>query len=354
MDKRVFSLAIVTIISAFILVMVIVYATNAKRINELVGGAKGGNAATMDTSGDAADDALASAGDGVTIYGEQIGDNLSGFLTDEEFFDETEQISSLVVIRRTSSGGTDSVSDYVKEPGTTTGGDGNGGSAAGGDGTGGNAAGGDGTGGNAAGSDGIDGSAIGSDGTGGTAGEGGISGTTGAGGVSGITGQGGISGTTGAGGISGTGVGTMAGAGDAEAASEGARADGSDAGGNVVGTGGADVGIDGTAAGTGAGNPNASGEASTQMQGTGMAVVGQLINPNPDGTAVTDTLPEGVANAGAQEGVANAGAQDNTSATQGTSPDSSGYLTTVPGAPPGGFGEYIPADQTINGTPVGD
>ncbi len=326
MDKRVFSLAIVTIISAFILVMVIVYATNAKRINELIGGAKGGNAATTETSGDAADDALASAGDGATIYGEQIGDNLSGFLTDEEFFDETEQISSLVVIRRTSSSGTDSVSDYVKEPGTTTGGDGIGGSAAGGDGTGGNAAGGD----------GIDGSAIGSDGTGGTAGEGGISGTTGAGG------------------ISGTGVGTMAGAGDAEAASEGARADGSDAGGNVVGTGGADVGIDGTAAGTGAGNPNASGEASTQMQGTGMAVVGQLINPNPDGTAVTDTLPEGVANAGAQEGVANAGAQDNTSATQGTSPDSSGYLTTVPGAPPGGFGEYIPADQTINGTPVGD
>ncbi len=85
-----------------------------------------------------------------------------------------------------------------------------------------------------------------------------------------------------------------------------------------------------------------------------MAIVGQLINPNPEGTTVTDSAPEGVANAGAQNGAANAGSQGNSTTVQGTSPDSSGYLTTVPDAPPGGFGEYIPVDQTIGGTPVGN
>ena len=49
-----------------------------------------------------------------------------------------------------------------------------------------------------------------------------------------------------------------------------------------------------------------------------MAVVGELTNPSLEGAA-----------------------------------DSSGYLTSLPDAPAGGYGQYIPADQTITGTPVG-
>ena len=52
--------------------------------------------------------------------------------------------------------------------------------------------------------------------------------------------------------------------------------------------------------------------------GTGMAVVGELTNPSLEGAA-----------------------------------DSSGYLTSLPAPPDGGYGQYIPADQTITGTPVG-
>jgi hypothetical protein len=368
MDKRVFRLAILTIISAFILVMLIVYATNAKRINELIDDARGEKAATSVTSGEEAPDSQASAGDGATTYGEQIGDNLSGFLADDEFFDETEQVSSLVVIRRNASGGTDSVSDYVKEPGSAAGSDGNGAGAGSGDGISGTGVGSaatpEGAGGTAVGSVGADGTTVGVDGATGT-----------------MVGTDGVNGT--AVGSDGA-TGTMVGTGGAEAASEGAGADGTQAGGTAVGsvgaggtavgTGGSAVGSGGTAVGTGgdaggtsvgtAGavggtgistdNPDASGDASSQMRGTGMAIVGQLINPNPEGTTVTDSAPEGVANAGAQNGAANAGSQGNSTTVQGTSPDSSGYLTTVPDAPPGGFGEYIPVDQTIGGTPVGN
>ena len=92
MDKRVFRMAILTIISAFILVLVIVYATNTQKINQLFGWGSKEEAA----------DTAASYYSGEEIYGQQIGSNLDGFLSDEDFFDETEKIPSVVVIKKSS------------------------------------------------------------------------------------------------------------------------------------------------------------------------------------------------------------------------------------------------------------
>ncbi len=189
MNRRVFSLAVLTMISAFILIMVIVYATNADKINRLLGREKEKQEAVTVTE-DVSEEEAATE----TVYGDQIGDNLSGFLLDEDFFDETEKIPSVVVIRQAS--------------------------------------------------------------------------------------------------------------GEAEQTDE--------ATGELIG----DDGIKGD------GDVQ---EPSDRPSGTGMAVVGELTNPNPD-------LP--------------AGFQDDATG-------ASGYLTTVPQAPAGGFGQYIPADQTISGTPVG-
>ncbi len=181
-------MAILTILSAFILVLIIVYATNVKKINKLLGIDQQAQTVTEETT----EEEAASA----PVYGEQIGDNLNGFLLDEDFFDETEKIPSVVVVRKASSSG---------KSGDTEGSSGD--------------------------------ALIGDDG---------------------ITGD--------------------------DAAS------------------------------------------SDTTNGTGMAVVGELINPNPQ-------LP--------------AGYQDDATG-------ASGYLTTVPETPAGGFGTYIPADQTVTGTPVGN
>jgi hypothetical protein len=93
MDSRVFRMAILTIISAFILVLVIVYATNTDKINSLFGVKEkpqpvASEAATEEVSEEP------------VIYGDQIGDSLSGFLLDDDFFDETEKIPSVVVIKK--------------------------------------------------------------------------------------------------------------------------------------------------------------------------------------------------------------------------------------------------------------
>ncbi len=187
MNRRVFGLAVLTMISAFILIMVIVYATNADKINRLFGWGQ----EKTETVTEAVSEEEAST---ETVYGDQIGDNLSGFLLDEDFFDETEKIPSVVVIKQ-SSGASDQTDDATGELAV-------------------------------------------------------------------------------------------------------------------------DDGIVGDEDGQ---------EPSDRPSGTGMAVVGELTNPNPD-------LP--------------AGFQDDATG-------ASGYLTTVPQAPAGGFGQYIPADQTISGTPVG-
>ncbi|WP_022766546.1 hypothetical protein [Butyrivibrio sp. XPD2006] len=104
MDSRVFRMAILTIISAFILVLVIVYATNTDKINSLFGVKEkpqpvASEAATEEVSEEP------------VIYGDQIGDSLSGFLLDDDFFDETEKIPSVVVIKKSEASTDESSAD---------------------------------------------------------------------------------------------------------------------------------------------------------------------------------------------------------------------------------------------------
>ena len=188
MDRRVFRMAILTIISAFILVLLIVYATNAKKINELFGWGQ-----SKEIEAEVTEDVTQEE----VFTGDQIGDDLGAFMLDEDFFDETEKVPSVVVRKKTSAGNASSSGD-------------------------------------SAGSD----SLVGEDG---------------------ISSEGGTT--------------------------------GEDEGGN----------------------------------GSGMAVVGQVTNPNPEYPSMY------------QDDVTGA----------------SGYLTSVPQAPPGGFGQFIPSDQTVTGTPVG-
>ena len=94
MDSKVFRMALLTIISVILLVAVIVYATNADKINGLIGK----KSATSDEG--AAETSFVAP---ETVYGQQIGDNLNAFLYDEDFFDETEKIPSVVVIKQASS-----------------------------------------------------------------------------------------------------------------------------------------------------------------------------------------------------------------------------------------------------------
>ena len=169
MDAKVFRMAILTIISAFILVLVIVYATNADKINRLFGKDPAKEPSTESSS--------VEMSQGEVIYGDQIGDSLDAFLLDEDFFDETEKIPSVVVRKKTASS---------------------------------------------------------------------------------------------------------------------------------------------TASTEAEGEDGEASEDEQERQGTGMAVVGELYNPNPQATT-----------------------------------DISGYLTSLPDAPAGGYGQYIPSDQTITGTQVG-
>lgn len=185
MDRRVFRMAILTIISAFILVLVIVYATNADKINKLFGW---GQAKEIEA------EVTEEVPQEEIFTGDQIGDDLGAFMLDEDFFDETEKVPSVVVRKKTSAGNSSTA--------------------------------------------------------------------------------------------------------DASA------------------NGDALVGDDGIA------GPDGQGDADDAV---GMAVVGQVTNPNPEYPAFYQDDATGA----------------------------SGYLTSVPEAPPGGFGQYIPSDQTVTGTPVG-
>jgi hypothetical protein len=164
-------MGIMTIISAFILVLVIIYATNTKKINALFGWDQKKKVAVETEVTEEEQPAT-----DTVFHGDQIGDSLTAFLMDDDFFDETEKVPSAVVVRKT------------------------------------------------------------------------------------------------------------------------------------------DVVADDAAAGT----ESSFTEEEEEKGGTGMAIVGQLTNPSLEGAA-----------------------------------DSSGYLTSLPDPPPGGYGEYIPSDQTITGTPVG-
>ena len=91
MDYKVFRTAVLAIVSALILVLVIVYATNADKIKEIFG--KGGASDT-----EASADTSSSRDFG--MYGEQIGDNTQAFLFEEGFFDANEDIPSVVVTKK--------------------------------------------------------------------------------------------------------------------------------------------------------------------------------------------------------------------------------------------------------------
>ncbi len=103
MDAKVFRMTLLTIISALILVLVIIYATNADKINSLF--SKGDNKEVVEMA--AEEDADTEE----VIYGQQIGDDLNAFLYDDDFFDEAEQIPAVVVIQQN----TKTVDDSVDE-----------------------------------------------------------------------------------------------------------------------------------------------------------------------------------------------------------------------------------------------
>ncbi len=90
MDSKALRLSIAAIITTIVLVAVVVYAANIDRINELLG---------KKTDGAVTDEALETSEAATeTVYGEQIGDNLKGFLTADDFFDKSEQRPSVVVV----------------------------------------------------------------------------------------------------------------------------------------------------------------------------------------------------------------------------------------------------------------
>ena len=92
MDKKVFSMALLTIISAFILIVVIIYATNVDKINKLFGRGGSESAPTIEATQEVSVTE--------TEYGQQIGNDTKGFMYDDDFFDETEEIPAVVVIQQ--------------------------------------------------------------------------------------------------------------------------------------------------------------------------------------------------------------------------------------------------------------
>ena len=96
MDSRVFRMALLTILSAFILVLVIVYATNSDKINRMFGLKQQKEVSTEASSEEASSEEE-------VIYGDQIGDSLNAFLLDDDFFDETEKIPSVMVRKKNAS-----------------------------------------------------------------------------------------------------------------------------------------------------------------------------------------------------------------------------------------------------------
>ncbi|MBQ7616100.1 MAG: hypothetical protein IJU77_13730 [Butyrivibrio sp.] len=103
MDAKVFRMAILTIISAFILVLVIIYATNSDRINDMFGWGREKEASSESVSSETDPGEISQASE--IIYGDQIGDSLDSFLLDDDFFDETEKIPSVMVRKQTTTVG---------------------------------------------------------------------------------------------------------------------------------------------------------------------------------------------------------------------------------------------------------
>ncbi len=90
MDSKTLRLSIAAIITTVVLIGVVVYAANKDRIDSMIGAGK--------TEETVMDEAEAESDGTDTQYGEQIGDNLKGFLTADDFFDKSEQRPSVVVV----------------------------------------------------------------------------------------------------------------------------------------------------------------------------------------------------------------------------------------------------------------
>ncbi len=87
MDSKTFRLSVLAIFTTLALIAVVVYAANREQINSLVG--KNDTAEVEESVEEEVR---------TTEYGEQIGDNLKGFLTANDFFDKSEQRPSVVVV----------------------------------------------------------------------------------------------------------------------------------------------------------------------------------------------------------------------------------------------------------------
>lgn len=109
MDAKVFRLTLLTIASAFLLVIVILYATNADKINRLFGREK---SAVTEAEYVQEDASVVSE----ESYAQQIGDDLKSFLYDDDFFDEAEQIPAVVVIQQNTKTVSDSSEDTSEQP----------------------------------------------------------------------------------------------------------------------------------------------------------------------------------------------------------------------------------------------
>ena len=88
MDSKAFRLSILAIITTVVLIGVVIYAANRDKINSMIGASDTAEVETSEVVEEVE----------VNGYGEQIGDNLKGFLTASDFFDKSEQRPSVVVV----------------------------------------------------------------------------------------------------------------------------------------------------------------------------------------------------------------------------------------------------------------
>ncbi|WP_026496900.1 hypothetical protein [Butyrivibrio sp. WCD3002] len=93
MDSKAYRLSILAIITTVVLVGVVVYAANRERIAALIGADEFGSSVEEEIAEDEDIDES-----DIISSGEQIGDDLKGFLKSDNFFDKSEQRPSVVVV----------------------------------------------------------------------------------------------------------------------------------------------------------------------------------------------------------------------------------------------------------------
>ncbi|WP_026670643.1 hypothetical protein [Butyrivibrio sp. AE3006] len=93
MDSKAYRLSILAIITTVVLVSVVVYAANRERIAALIDADEFASTVEEEIPEDEAIDEAE-----IMSSGEQIGDDLKGFLKSDKFFDKNEQRPSVVVV----------------------------------------------------------------------------------------------------------------------------------------------------------------------------------------------------------------------------------------------------------------